>query len=258
MALVLHNQRSKRDFFIFFLVLSGKVETWTRSFIYSAEEAEAGFLEISSHLCISSPLFSDMSTFSLQPGIKKNTLFCMFLPFPLRIFLCVWKWWCRWMKAEDIHSAGAAFLFCSSASVWVNAETRAWRRAPTQQRRMISQKCFRDHNTSDLIATFWCQSLEIREQGFPPTPLFSADKQWQWEQYIIEEDVKFPSDSRLYRLEFSAARRQLMVWVFCQMEKKKKKTLDILLHFTSYFWKTDTWTSPPRLLKRTLGNVGKC
>lgn len=215
---------------------------WKHELEALSVEQKRQALEISSYLCLSSPLFTDMSPFPLQPGIK-NTLFCTFLPFPLRI-LYVWKWWYWWMKAKGVHSTATAFLsVCLQMFGWAQ-KTGHMSNTNTVTENDLT-KCFRDHNTSDLIATFWCQSLEIKEQGFPPTPLFSTDKQWQWEQYIIEEDVKFPGDSSLYRLQFSAARRQ-------------KKTRDILLRFTSYFWKTDTWTSSPRLLKRTLGNVGKC
>lgn len=216
------------------------MEAWTRSFICRAEEA--GFRNI----FLSLPIFPSLYwyvTFSTSTRHKKYTLFCTFLPFPLRI-LFVWKWWYWWMKAKGVHSTATAFLsVCLQMFGWAQ-KTGHMSNTNTVTENDLT-KCFRDHNTSDLIATYWCQSLETKEQGFPPTPLFSTDKQWQWEQYIIEEDVKFPGDSNLYRLQFSAARRQ-------------KKTRDILLRFTSYFWKTDTWTSPPRLLKRTLGNVGKC
>lgn len=179
------------------------MEAWTRSFICRAEEA--GFRNI----FLSLPIFPSLYwyvTFSTSTRHKKYTLFCTFLPFPLRI-LYVWKWWYWWMKAKGVHSTATAFLsVCLQMFGWAQ-KTGHMSNTNTVTENDLT-KCFRDHNTSDLIATYWCQSLEIKEQGFPPTPLFSTDKQWQWEQYILEEDVKFPGDSSLYRLQFSAARRR--------------------------------------------------
>lgn len=58
------------------------------------------------------------------------------------------------------------------------------------------------------LAGFDVTSLQIKAQAFTSAPQFGTDKQWRWEQSIIDERVMFPGDSNLRRLEFSTARKQ--------------------------------------------------
>lgn len=196
---------------------------WKHELEALSVEQKRQALEISSYLCLSSPLFTDMSPFPLQPGIKNILSFVRFFHFHSGFCLCENDGTGGWKPKP---TATAFLSVCLQMFGWAQ-KTGHMSNTNTVTENDLT-KCFRDHNTSDLIATYWCQSLEIKEQGFPPTPLFSTDKQWQWEQYIIEEDVKFPGDSSLYRLQFED-RKKLVTSFYALPLTFEKQTLEQVL-----------------------------